>query len=81
MKVELAAPAAGVDADSWLTVVKARGDVTETGVRLGDFLDRFDDYLADGGLLIDQDLQPCVGEGMVRCYMCQDRVVGFSEHF
>ncbi len=81
LKVELAAPAAGVDADSLLTVVEARGDVTETGVRLGDFLDRFDDYLADGRLLIDQDLQPRVGEGMVRCYMCQDRVVGFSEQF
>jgi hypothetical protein len=78
-KVTLAGSGAG--ADSLLTVVEARGDVTETGVRLGDFLDRYEVYLAGGGRLIDQDFQPRVGEGLVRCYMCQDEVVGFSEQF
>jgi hypothetical protein len=81
LKVELAAPDADVGADSLLTVVEARGDVTEVGVRLGDLIDRFEAYLAGGGRLIDQDLQPRVGEGLVRCYMCQDKVVGFSEQF
>lgn len=80
-RVELATPTAGLSAVSLVTVVEARGDVTETGIRLGDFMDRFDGYLAGGGRLIDQDLQPRVGEGLVRCYMCQDRVVGFSEQF
>ena len=28
---------------------------------------------------IDQAFQPGLGAGMVRCYMAQDRVVGFSE--
>jgi hypothetical protein len=32
-----------------------------------------------GGGLIDQAFQPNVSAGMVRCYMSQDRVVGFSE--
>jgi hypothetical protein len=81
LKVELMPPIPFPNADSSLIVVEARGDITETGVRFGDFLDRFDDYLATGGLLIDQDLQPRVGEGLVRCYMCQDAVVGFSEQF
>jgi hypothetical protein len=81
LKVELTPPTAFPNADSLLTIVEARGDVIEAGVRFGDFLDRFDDYLANGGLLIDQDLQRRVGEGLVRCYMCQDKVVGFSEQF
>jgi hypothetical protein len=81
LKVELTPPAAFPNADSLLTIVEARGDVSEAGVRFGDFLERFDDYLAGGGVLIDQDLQLRVGEGLVRCYMCQDKVVGFSEQF
>ncbi|HLZ82662.1 MAG TPA: Cj0069 family protein [Caulobacteraceae bacterium] len=80
LKVEVTSPGA-LDADSRLTVVEARGDVTETGVRLADFMDRYDTYLSGGGGLIDQDLQPRVGEGLVRCYMCQDKVAGFSEQF
>ena len=78
-RVALLGPGAG--ADSLLNVVEARGDVTESAVRLGDFLDRYDPYFAAGGRLIDQDYQPRVGEGLVRCYMCQDKVVGFSEQF
>lgn len=81
LKVELTPRVARPNADSLLSVVEARGDLTEDGVRFGDFLDRFDGYLATGGLLIDQDLQQRVGEGLVRCYMCQDKVVGFSEQF
>jgi hypothetical protein len=80
MKVEVTSPGP-LRADSLLTLVEARGDVTETGIRLGDFMDRYDVYLSGGGRLIDQDLQPRVGEGLVRCYMCQDRVAGFSEQF
>jgi hypothetical protein len=81
LKVELTPATAFPNPDSLLTIVEARDDVTEAGVRFGEFLDRFDDYLASGGLLIDQDLQRRVGEGLVRCYMCQDKVVGFSEQF
>jgi hypothetical protein len=81
LKVELTPPAAFPNADSPLTIVEARGDVAEAGVRFGDFLDRFDDYLSNGGVLIDQNFQRRVGEGLVRCYMCQDKVVGFSEQF
>lgn len=80
-KVELTPPAGFANADSIITIVEARGDVTEAGVLFGDFLTRFDDYLSTGGLLIDQDLQRRVGDGLVRCYMCQDKVVGFSEQF
>jgi hypothetical protein len=81
LKVVLAPPIAAPDADSFVTIVEARGDVTETGVRLGDFQARYDDYLSTGNLLVDQALQRRAAEGLVRCYMCQDAVVGFSEQF
>jgi hypothetical protein len=80
LKVALTPPSAFANEDSLVTIAEARGDVTEA-VRLGDLLDRYDGYLATGGRLIDQDLQQRVGEGLVRCYMCQDTVVGFSEQF
>ncbi len=35
-------------------------------------------YFADGGHMIDQAWQPRLSEGMVRCYLVQDRVVGFG---
>jgi hypothetical protein len=35
-------------------------------------------YFEDGGHMIDQAWQPRLTEGMVRCYLVQDRVVGFG---
>ena len=35
-------------------------------------------YFDDGGHMIDQAWQPRLTEGMVRCYLVQDRVVGFG---
>jgi hypothetical protein len=80
-RVELQDPAATIGAESLVTIVEARADTPQSGVRLADFMDRFDEYLAGGGRVIDQDLQPRVEKGLVRCYMCQDKVVGFSEQF
>ena len=47
-------------------------------VLLAAFVERMRRRFAAGGL-IDQAFQPNVAAGMVRCYMSQDRVVGFSE--
>ena len=35
-------------------------------------------YFVDGGHMIDQAWQPRLTEGMVRCYLVQDRVAGFG---
>jgi hypothetical protein len=35
-------------------------------------------YFDDGGHMIDQAWQPRLIEGMVRCYLVQDRVAGFG---
>jgi hypothetical protein len=57
-------------------VQQAHDDRVET-LALAVFLERMGRGLGDG--LVDQAFQPHVSAGMVRCYMSQDRVVGFSE--
>jgi hypothetical protein len=43
------------------------------------FLDRCAPYFADGGCIVDQPFQARLPEGMIRCYMGTDRVVGFGQ--
>ncbi|MFI4975081.1 MAG: Cj0069 family protein [Caulobacterales bacterium] len=78
-KVELVNPSEPVGPDSLVDLVEARGDRAKPGFRLGDFMERSERYLDGAGRIIDQAFQPRVGDGLVRCYMCQDRVIGFSE--
>lgn len=61
-------------------VQAARDDGVET-LRLSEFLQRCQTAFSGAGFLIDQAFQPRVGEGMVRCYLSQDKVVGFSEQW
>lgn len=48
---------------------------------LAAFLDRCDAYFAGDGRLIDQEFQPRITEGMVRCYLCGAQVVGFARQY
>jgi hypothetical protein len=80
-KVALAKPAQVVGYDTLVDVVEARSDEAERGLRLGDFMDMCEPYLAGKGRLIDQAFQSRLNEGLVRCYMCRDEVIGFSEQF
>jgi hypothetical protein len=42
------------------------------------FMARCQPYFAYGGCIIDQPFQPRLPEGMIRCYVCVDKVVGFG---
>ena len=55
----------------------ARGSAPED-VALGDFMRRCEAYFADEGCIVDQPFQPRLPDGMIRCYMGADRVVGFG---
>jgi hypothetical protein len=55
----------------------SRGSLPED-LPLVDFLTRCEAYLADGGCIIDQPFQPRLPDGMIRCYMGADRVIGFG---
>jgi hypothetical protein len=48
-------------------------------VTLAEFVSRCRPYFVDGGYVIDQAYQPRLADGMVRCYLAGDRVVGFGE--
>ena len=54
-----------------------RGSVPED-LTLGAFMERCRSYFADGGLIIDQAFQPRLPDGMIRCYLAQNQVVGFG---
>jgi hypothetical protein len=55
-----------------------RGSVEEE-LPLGDFMARCEAYFAGGGRIIDQPFQARLAEGMIRCYLVEDVVVGFGQ--
>ena len=54
-----------------------RGSVPET-IALADFMARCEAYFGPEGCIIDQSFQPRLPDGMIRCYMGQDKVVGYG---
>ena len=54
-----------------------RGSMPEQ-ISLREFLARCETYFAWGGCIIDQPFQPRLPEGMIRCYMGADKVVGLA---
>jgi hypothetical protein len=75
----------GVWKVEWLTgganrvsVLQAlRGAVPEE-MPLAEFMTRCGPYFAAGGCIVDQPFQPRLPDGMIRCYMGADKVVGFG---
>jgi hypothetical protein len=55
----------------------ARGARMEE-VSFGHFVDRCRPYFAGTGCMLDQPYQERLADGMVRCYLVHDRVVGFG---
>jgi hypothetical protein len=76
-KVELLQATAG-ELATIVNVQEAHGGAPARRQRLDDFMRECEQYFGASGGLIDQAFQARVSEGMVRCYLAQDRVVGFS---
>jgi hypothetical protein len=79
-KVEVAPGQTGpIDAGAVVRVQDARPrDEVTTDLVLRDFLAQRSGEFAGGGRIIDQPFQPRIAEGMVRCYLVRDEVVGFA---
>ena len=78
-KVELAAHGTSkVGLDTIVRVLHARRGSVEEDLRLGDFLNRCEEYFAGDGRMIDQPFQARLQDGMIRCYMVRDEVAGFG---
>jgi hypothetical protein len=57
-----------------------RGSVPEE-VPAAEFMSRCEGYFAADGCIVDQPFQPRLPDGMIRCYMGADKVVGFGHQF
>jgi hypothetical protein len=57
-----------------------RGSMPEE-LPLAVFMTRCAPYFASEGCIVDQPFQPRLPDGMIRCYMGADRVVGFGHQF
>ena len=78
-KVELVSEPAGKA--SVVRVLHAhRGSVPEE-MPLEEFMTRCEAYFASDGCIVDQPFQPRLPDGMIRCYMGADKVVGFGHQF
>jgi hypothetical protein len=75
-KVELVSPPA--HGAVIVRVKHARRGSAPEEMPLGDFMRSGEAYLADEGCIIDQPFQSRLRDGMIRCYLCADKVVGFG---
>lgn len=75
-KVELISAAARV-APTVRVLEASRGSLPED-LPLDEFMTRCEAYFADDGCIIDQPFQPRLPDGMIRCYMGADKVIGFG---
>jgi hypothetical protein len=48
---------------------------------LQEFIARCEPYFVAGGCIVDQAFQPRLPDGMIRCYMGMNKVVGFGHQF
>jgi hypothetical protein len=75
-KVELAS-AAGQDGATVRVLHAPRGSVLQD-MPLDVFMGRCEAYFANNGCIVDQPFQARLPDGMIRCYMGADKVVGFG---
>ncbi len=78
--VEGAPPAPGADVTVRVQHARSRDSVTED-LRLSEFIDRCAAYFSGSGRMVDQPFQPRIAEGMIRCYMIQDELIGFAHQW
>ena len=76
-KVELLSEWASDDAGVVSVLQALRGSIPEE-LPLAEFMVQNEVYFANGGCIVDQPFQQRLPEGMIRCYMGVDRVVGFG---
>jgi hypothetical protein len=66
------------DTYAMVRVLHAQRGSTPEDLKLEEFMARCAPYFVSGGLIVDQPFQPRLPEGMIRCYMGVDKVVGFG---
>jgi hypothetical protein len=75
-KVELVSELPG--SSSVVRVLHAQRGSEPEEMPLTEFMTRCEAYFASDGCVVDQPFQPRLPDGMIRCYMGVDKVVGFG---
>ncbi|MBM3521447.1 MAG: Cj0069 family protein, partial [Alphaproteobacteria bacterium] len=78
-QVALAEPRSREASGALLRVRHAKRGSPEELITLEAFVARCAPYFDAAGGMIDQEYQPRLTEGMIRCYLVRDRVAGFGE--
>ncbi|MBD0287134.1 MAG: Cj0069 family protein [Bacteroidota bacterium] len=64
--------------DKEVTIIHAKNSDTAKVFSWSDFYKEFRPYFSNGGLLIEQEWNNNHANGMVRCYLCGNKVAGFG---
>jgi len=56
----------------------AKRGCVEEEITLREFIERCEQYFSGNGIMIDQEFQERLADGMVRCYLVHDKVAGFG---
>lgn len=67
--------------DPTVRVIHAQRNSTEQQMTLSGFIEQCEAYLTGSGQMIDQPFHSPVPNGMVRCYMSHNQVVGFGHQY
>ncbi|MCF8568537.1 Cj0069 family protein [Alicyclobacillus tolerans] len=67
--------------DAVVRVLHALRNSTEKQMPIREFMNQYEMYFKGSGQLIDQPFHSPVPDGMVRCYMSHDKVVGFGHQY
>jgi hypothetical protein len=67
--------------DDRVQVLHAEWGSTEEELSLAELLERCAPYFSGSGVVVDQPFQARLPDGMIRCYVSHDEVVGFAHQF
>ncbi len=80
--IELVEPVAAVSLHSPVRVREARAkEPTSERITLGEFVERCRAYFSWSDVLVDQEYQRRLADGLVRCYFSHDELVGFCHQW
>lgn len=64
--------------NNWITVTHAKNSDKEKQVTVDEFFSTFESYFSNNSMLVDQEWNPNIINGMVRCYLSGSKVTGFG---
>lgn len=80
-RVELVDGIAAQGTDPSVRVLHALRNSTEKQMLLSEFINQCEAYFAESGQMIDQPFYSPIPDGMIRCYMTHNEVVGFGHQY